>query len=304
MQGLELCRRYYEEIAAPLIEEKFGGGAYRFAAGLAGEGSECLGFDDEISRDHDFGPGFCLWLTDEDFEKYGAELKKLYDELPKEFMGISRNVQPQAAHRVGVMRTGDFYGRFTGCRSVPPDEAAWFRIPSHLLAAATSGAVFRDDFGGFSEIRRALLPCYPRDVRLKKLAARVFVMAQAGQYNYPRCVRRGDMPAAAFALSRFAEAALEAIHLINERYAPYYKWLYRSAEKLPLLRDAAASAGSLFACRGGETEKIEYICDLTAAELRKSGLSGSNESFLTYHAEEIMLRIDSAYLKRFGVMIG
>ncbi|MBR4400380.1 MAG: DUF4037 domain-containing protein [Synergistes sp.] len=304
MQGLELCRRYYEEIAAPLIEEKFGGCASRFAAGLAGEGSECLGFDDEISRDHDFGPGFCLWLTDEDFEKYGAELKKLYDSLPKEFMCITRNTQPQASHRTGVIRISDFYRRYTGCSTVPPDEASWFRIPSHLLAAATAGAVFRDDLGEFSGIRKALLPCYPRDVRLKKLAARVFVMAQAGQYNYPRCVKRGDMSAAAFALSRFAEAALEAFHLINERYAPYYKWLFRSAERLPVLREAVSAVGGMYSERGGETEKIEYICELTAAELQRSGLSGSHESFLTCHAEEIMLRINSAYLKKFGVMTG
>lgn len=34
------------------------------------------------------------------------------------------------------------------------------------------------------------------DLRLKKLAARAAVMAQAGQYNYPRCVRRGETVAA------------------------------------------------------------------------------------------------------------
>lgn len=304
MRGLELCRRYYEETAAPLIEERFGGACARFAAGLAGEGSECLGFDDEISRDHDFGPGFCLWLTDDDFEEYGAELKKLYEQLPKDYMGITRSTQPQGAYRVGVMRISDFYRRFTGCPSAPPDEASWFRIPPHLLAAATSGEVFRDGFGEFSRIRAELLPCYPRDVRLKKLAARVFVMAQAGQYNYPRCMKRGDMAAAAFALSRFAEAALEAFHLINERYSPYYKWLMRSALTLPVLHDAAQATGDLYTEHGSKCEKIEFICARTADELRSRGLSGSRESFLVSHAEEIMLRIKSEYLKKFGVMTG
>ena len=67
MKGLELCRAYYLRCAREELRRRFGARAERIAAGLAGEGSECLGFDDEISRDHDFGPGFCLWLADEDF---------------------------------------------------------------------------------------------------------------------------------------------------------------------------------------------------------------------------------------------
>ncbi|MBR4767553.1 MAG: tetratricopeptide repeat protein, partial [Lachnospiraceae bacterium] len=41
--GMELCRRYYEEIGAPMIREKFPEYEGRIAAGLVGEGSECYG---------------------------------------------------------------------------------------------------------------------------------------------------------------------------------------------------------------------------------------------------------------------
>ena len=62
--GLELCEAFYEEYGRPMILQKFPEYEKMIAAGLVGEGSECFGFDDQTSRDHDFGPGFCLWLTD------------------------------------------------------------------------------------------------------------------------------------------------------------------------------------------------------------------------------------------------
>ena len=74
MNGLELSRLYYQQLGRPMLEEKFGEYLPRIAAGLAGEGSECFGFDDDISRDHDFGPGFCIWLNKEDFDKIGVEM--------------------------------------------------------------------------------------------------------------------------------------------------------------------------------------------------------------------------------------
>ena len=67
MQGLELAKRYYEEVGRPMLERDFPELLPRLAAGLVGEGSECLGFDDAISQDHDFGAGFCLWFSAEDY---------------------------------------------------------------------------------------------------------------------------------------------------------------------------------------------------------------------------------------------
>lgn len=68
MKGLELCKSYYENIGKPELFRIFPEVMGRAAAGLSGQGSDCLGLDDEFSRDHDFGPGFILWLTDADYE--------------------------------------------------------------------------------------------------------------------------------------------------------------------------------------------------------------------------------------------
>ena len=63
MKGLELSKRYYEEYGQAMIQRHFRQYEERIAAGLVGMGSECFGFDDEISRDHDWGPAFCIWLN-------------------------------------------------------------------------------------------------------------------------------------------------------------------------------------------------------------------------------------------------
>lgn len=83
MQGLELSERYFYCCGEPMILEKFKDYKDKIAAGLIGDGSECFGFDDELSRDHDWGPSFCLWLTMDDYIKIGKLLKEEIKKLPK-----------------------------------------------------------------------------------------------------------------------------------------------------------------------------------------------------------------------------
>ena len=78
MKGIEISRAFYEEYGKPMIEKEFSEYADRIAVGLVGHGSECFGFDDEISCDHDFEPGFCLWLRDEDEKSIGFRLFRAY----------------------------------------------------------------------------------------------------------------------------------------------------------------------------------------------------------------------------------
>ena len=113
MKGLELCRLYYEEVGAPELKARFPELMFRAAVGLSGQGSDCLGFDDEFSRDHDYGPGFLIWLSDEDCKLYGARLQAAYDALPREFRGFERKPTHTGAQRVGVMSTSSFYSYFT-----------------------------------------------------------------------------------------------------------------------------------------------------------------------------------------------
>lgn len=62
IKGIELSRAYFYDVCFPVLKKEFSSYLPRMAAGLIGEGSECYGYDDAISRDHDFGPGFQIFI--------------------------------------------------------------------------------------------------------------------------------------------------------------------------------------------------------------------------------------------------
>ena len=110
MKGLELSEKYYNAFGKEMIEKNFPSLKGRVAAGLVGQGSECLGFDDNISKDHDYGPSFCLWLTREDYQVYGKALAEEYRKLPKDFEGVKGRLDSlHGGGRVGVLCIPDFY---------------------------------------------------------------------------------------------------------------------------------------------------------------------------------------------------
>ena len=189
MRGLEEARAFYEAYGREMLHREFADFEGRIAVGLAGHGSECFGFDDALSRDHDWERGFCLWLSDEDDVAIGVALSRAYRALPIERAGPRSDLGEQNR---GVRRYSDFFRRYTGSPGAPEDWRQWMAIPSYALAEATNGEIWRDDAGVFTGIRNTLLRGMPEDVRLKKLAARAVEMAQAGQYNYTRCIKHGQ----------------------------------------------------------------------------------------------------------------
>ena len=141
------------------------------AVGLVGEGSECFGFDDEISRDHDWGPAFCIWLPQEVLAANSGRLDSVLAELPRQFEGFEvRMTDPRLRMgRVGPLPLELFYQRFLNVPRAPENLMEWRRIPEQYLAVATNGEVFQDNLGTFSAIREKLLAFYPEDLRLKKV---------------------------------------------------------------------------------------------------------------------------------------
>lgn len=298
MRGLALAEEYYCRVGLPALEKEFSQEIDRMAFGLAGEGSECFGYDDEISRDHDWGAGFCIWLTDEDYERFGLRLAKAYNRLPNEGYPV-RRISPQGGERVGVIRTSHFFYRYLGVCAPPEDAVKWLQIPEAGLALVTNGRVFRDDMGEFSRIRQGFIEGYPYNVFMKKLAAKLTKAARAGQYQLPRCQKREDKVASLLALADFLNAAMGTCYLLEGRYMPYFKWRRRGLEDMTLPQGLTSAH---FDRLTENTDLVEYICECIAQELRSRGLAASGSNFLQDHGFEIFEQIQDPVLRNMHIL--
>ncbi|MBQ8978320.1 MAG: DUF4125 family protein [Oscillospiraceae bacterium] len=300
LSGAELSRRYYETFFRPVFKANFAGLADRITIGLVGEGSECLGFDDELSADHDFGPSFCVFaddsVSDEDFDR----LKEAYDMLPRTYCGLTHTEGKNSSGRRGVMRTSNFYRRVLGSAAdvfirfaEHDDRRAAFSpaaedfqlIPDEDLACAAGGTIFAGG-GSFVRIRR-MLRMRPDADRYAKLSAEIESMSKHGEYNLLRMVQRSDTVSAMLCASRFMESAMRAVCLIHGKFAPYHKWLWRAVRDTDTeFADVIAECTAM--CARGEYEQaVGRVNAAVMSRLTEAGLAHGHEP-LAAAADELL----------------
>jgi hypothetical protein len=303
MKGLELSRGFWEELLRPAMEEACPVLLERVAAGLCGGGSDCLGYDDEISHDHAFAAGCMVFLSEEDERNYGFRLSTVYDRLPREYRGVAAEHRSRMGDgRCGVKTLEGFFRPFTGLPGAPETWRQWMRIPAWSLAAATAGEVFYDAPGTFTRIREELRTGMPEDVRVKKIAARAALMAQSGQYNFSRCLRHGETAAARLAAGEFVRECLGMIFLLNRRHMPFYKWAFRALGELELLSEQKSALEEILT--DPTRERIEAVSAAVIETLRAQGLTEGHWDFLEPHAYEIMKHIEDPEIAGLHVMEG
>ncbi|MGN0472408.1 MAG: DUF4125 family protein [Lachnospiraceae bacterium] len=295
-RGLQLAKQYYETYGKPMVDEQFSAYASRIAVGLAGEGSDCFGYDDDISRDHDWGPGFCMWVTDETYEAIGEQLQAAYERLPQEFLGFRRADTAQGAGRRGVIRISEFYRRLVGAERY--EEIDWRSVADYSLAAAVNGEVFRDEEGIFTAMRQKLQQGYPRNIQYLKLAEDVAGFSQCGQYNYLRMLERQDTLTADMMLTDCIRHVMRMKHHICNLYPPHEKWLYRSfsiLEGKSELSQAVEQLHGLLRVDGAtaaerSAKPMEQCGSLLARELYQAGFISDVDSYLDHHTEELLTK--------------
>lgn len=311
MKGIELSEKYFFEFGLPMLEKDFPLLLPRISAGLVGQGSECLFYDDDVSKDHDFEPGFCLFLSDEDYEKYGFDLTRAYNKLPDEFLGFTRQkFSPAGGNRHGVFSCGGFYESIIVTKTAPSAPYEWLKIPPYALLTATNGKLFINNCADFAKIRETVQKGYPEDVRLKKISAHALSMSQSGQYNYPRLIARGETGSAQLALFEFVKSAISCVYLLNNKYEPFYKWAYRGMRDLPHLSDVETrlvfltESGNSKSEAGLKTELIEAVVKDIVGEFLRQNISDDKTLFLDKHAISINNKIKDVNLRTLSIFVG
>lgn len=259
MKGLELSRKFYFDCVKPVIEEKVPGITGKYAAALIGYGSDVIGNDDEISKDHEWGPRCHLFLEEAVFESYASNLDEILNEiLPLEYSGLPTRfkfteyfgmvptMNETGQHHVVITTCKRFMELTLGVTDVPKTDFEWLAISEQRLLEFTSGEVFEDNTGELTGLRTQMA-YFPEDVWLYRMA---FVLESLGWSDdlISECALRRNYISMHLNTGKTVERIMKLVFLVNRRYAPLYaKWLHREFNKLPEI------AGEI------ETELIELL---------------------------------------------
>ncbi|KKC35855.1 hypothetical protein WH87_14875 [Devosia epidermidihirudinis] len=244
MQGIELSRRFYGEIVRPWLNAV--APELSHAAALIGYGSELLGFDDETSRDHNWGPRVHIFVTRDAFGTYGHRLVRDFTAIaPTEFLGepIGWRNRPHPAasgdgavgaieHGLEIHTTEATLRRMLAIDGVNLNSLQWLGLPEQRLLAFTSGAVFHDDDKRLTQLREALA-YFPNDIWLYKIACQWRRIAEE-QAFVGRAGQVGDDLGSRVIAARLVRDIMRMSFLLERRYAPYSKWFGSAFSKLPL----------------------------------------------------------------------
>ena len=243
--GLKLCDLFYQKEIGPILRKEFP--RLRYSAALIGWGSEVLGFDTPMSRDHHWGPRLLLFLNHQDCVRLKAKINQtLSDKLPYEFLGYSTNYgEPDRGgvrhlvktnrgpvnHMVQIFTPKSFFEARLGFDpSKKISVIDWLTVPQQKLLEAVSGEIYHDGLGTLRTIREKL-KFYPRDVWLYLLAAQWIRIAEVEAF-VGRAGDVGDELGSGLIAAHQVNEIMKLAFLMEKQYAPYSKWFGTAFGKL------------------------------------------------------------------------
>ena len=223
-KGLTIARDFFFSWGHPFLKSQFPDLAGRIAAGRI-LGSDVLGGDDEVSRDHDWGPQFDLFLSVEDYASHGEPLSAtLNAAAPNPWNGY--RLAGAGDKSVRIESVSGWFSKYLKLERLPATPADWpsssFESTLYFLR---HGQIWLDATGEFSKWQSALNE-YPEELLRARLAEECVRVWHYGEYNFvQRMARRRDSIATSICLGEFATGVMRIVLLMSRDFAPYWKWL-------------------------------------------------------------------------------
>jgi hypothetical protein len=230
--GIALSRSYFEDVIASLLKQHVPD--VRYAAARLGPGSEVLGLDDAMSRDHDWGPRVQLFVHDVDRPRV---LSMLEQEAPSTFRGLpvrfGVSADPVERVRVDMTTVSAFADQQLGFdpRGNGASVLDWLSVTGQSALEVVSGAVFEDQAGELTRLREALA-WYPDDIwryvvacDWQRLDQELPLMGRAGD--------RGDELGSRTIAARLVDIAVHLGFMLSRSWPPYSKWRGTMFGRLP-----------------------------------------------------------------------
>ncbi len=239
--GRAISQRFIHECLWPLLGRELPGSTNRLAIAIIGIGSDVTGLDDEISRDHHWGPRANILILPEDTQDLVPQVESvLARSLPKSFEGFPIHVDNTIMTGVCCSAIDRFFEYFLGTAKLPQSNADWISLTEVDLYHVTSGLVAIDEPGEITR-RRDHLSYYPDVVWKKRIADWcMYITGRDAPYNMHRVIRRDDLVTARIYRAAYCKQVMELCFALNRQYSPYTKWLNRLYRGLPRFVDEIA----------------------------------------------------------------
>jgi Domain of unknown function (DUF4037) len=272
MKGLEIARDFFFSWGRPLLTAQFPNLADNVAAGRI-LGSDVLGGDDEISRDHDWGPQFDLFLSADDYAAFGEQLSQAMNAAaPNPWKGY--RLAGAGDKSVRVESIPEWFRKYLKLERFPLAAAEWPPSSAEsILYFLRHGEIWMDGTGELGRWRSALHE-YPREILRGRLAEECFRIWQHGEYNFvQRMARRRDPLAISICLGEFVTGVMRIVLLMGRDFTPYWKWLAFEFRKRPEAQAYVKILDELVSIRDIERQVaiVQEVCALVHRQLMDGG---------------------------------
>lgn len=259
MKGLEIAKDFYTEWGKDYLEKSFPDLAKRVAIGRI-FGSDVISADDEISKDHNWGPQFTIFLSAEDYAAHGEQVAAIMNAAaPNPWQGF--RLAGGGDQSVEVESIPNWIETWIGFHEKPSRHEDWNiivkeRIDGGINVACESilyflrhGAIWYDGSGEMSSWQAAL-HYYPENIWRIRLAEELFRVWQHGEYNFvQRVAKRNDPLAKSICIGEFVHGVMNTLLLLQRDYTPYWKWIAHEFRKVdeaqryvPLLEELTSAS--------------------------------------------------------------